>query len=73
MYHTWYFGDLPEDHYQVDSEREDMGKLNMIMKNIVNITCGTFFKLPSHREYKFAYLRITTRWTAGGGTWGSST
>ena len=73
MYHTWYFGDLPEDQYQVDSDRGDMGKLNMIMKNMINFTCGTFFEMPSHREYKFAYLRITTRWTAGGGTWGSST
>ena len=33
MCHTWYFGDHPEDHYQVDSERGDMGELNMIMEN----------------------------------------
>ena len=61
MYHTWYFGDLPEDHYQVDSEREDMGKLNMIMENIINITSGTIFKMLVHREDKFAYMRTTTR------------
>ena len=73
MYHTWYFGDLPEEHYQVDSEREDVGKLNMIMENIINITCGTYLKVPSHREYKLAYLRMTNRWTARVGTWGSST
>ena len=73
MYHTWYFEDLPEDHYQVDSERGDVGKLNMIMKNMINITCGTFLKVPSDREYKFAYWRTTNRWTARGGTWGSST
>ena len=72
MYHTWYFGDLPEEHYQVDSEREDVGKLNMIMENIINITCGTYLKVPSHREYKLAYLRMTYRWTARVGTWGSS-
>ena len=73
MYHTWYFGDLPEDHYQVDSEREDVGKLSMIMENIINITCGTYLKVSSHREYKLAYLRMTNRWTARVGTWGSST
>ena len=61
MYHTWYFGDLPEDHYQVDSEREDMGKLNMIMKNIINITSGTISKMRVHREDKFTYMRTTTR------------
>ena len=73
MYHTWYFGDLPEDHYQVDSERGDVGKLSMIMENIINITCGTYLKVPSHREYKFACVRTNNRWTARGGTWGSST
>ena len=49
MYHTWYFGDLPEEHYQVDSEREDVGKLSMIMENIINITSGTIFKMLAHR------------------------
>ena len=49
MYHTWYFGDLPEDYYQVDSERGDMGKLSMIMENIIIITCGTIFKMLAHR------------------------
>ena len=53
MCHTWYFGDLPEDHYQVDSEKEDMGEVNMIMENIINNTCGTIFKMPAHREDKF--------------------
>ena len=62
MYHTWYFGDLPEEHYQVDSERGDVGKLSMIMENIINITCGTIFKMPAHRRKdKFAFMRTTTR------------
>ena len=37
MCHTWYFGDHPEDHFQVDSEREDMGDLTMIMENIIKM------------------------------------
>ena len=73
MYHTWYFEDLPEDYYKVDSERGDVGKLSMIMENIINITCGTYLKVPSHREYKLAYLRMTNRWTARVGARGSST
>ena len=56
MYHTWYFEDLPEDHYQVDSEKGDMGEVNMI-----NNTCGTIFKMPAHRDDKFTYMRTNTR------------
>ena len=39
MCHTWYFGDHPEDHSQVDSEGGDMGESIMIMENVINITC----------------------------------
>ena len=57
MYHTWYFGDLPEDHYQVDSKREDMGKLNMIMKNIVIVLVAPFLKAHhDHGEHHQLYL-----------------
>ena len=45
----------------MDSERGDMGKLNMIMENIINITGGTIFKMLAHREEKFAFMRTTTR------------
>ena len=40
MCHTWYFGDHPEDHYQVDSKRGDMGELNMIIENVIIITAA---------------------------------
>ena len=53
MCHTWYFGDHPEDHSQVDSEREDMEDLNMVMENIVRNACCTFIKMPEHIENKF--------------------
>ena len=56
----------------MDSKRGDMGKLNMIMENIINITCGTIFKMPAHRKDKFAFMRTTTRWSAREGTRGSS-
>ena len=45
----------------MDSGRGDMGKLNMIMENIINITSGTIFKMLKHREDKFTYMRTTTR------------
>ena len=45
----------------MDSESGDMGKLNMIMENIINITSGTIFKMLVYREDKFAYMRTTTR------------
>ena len=45
----------------MDSERGDMGKLNMIMENIINITNGTIFKMLAHREDKLAFMRTTTR------------
>ena len=61
MCHTWYFGDLPEDHYQVDSEKGDMGEVNMITENIISKTCGTIFKMPAHREDKSTDLRTITR------------
>ena len=61
MCHTWYFGDLPEDHYQVDSEKGDMGDVNMIMENIINYTCGTIIKMPAHREDKFTYMSTITK------------
>ena len=73
MCHTWYFEDHPEDHYQVDSERGDRGELNMIMENVINIACRTFIKMPVHIEDEFMEMRTITRWTARGGTWGSST
>ncbi len=38
----------------MDSESGDMGKLSMIMENIINITSGTIFKMLAHREDKFA-------------------
>ena len=53
MCHTWYFGDHPEDPYQVDSEMGDMGELNMIIENIINIACRTFIKMPSPIEDEF--------------------
>ena len=53
MCHTWYFGDHPEDHSQVDSEREDMGDLTMIMENIIKNACRTLIKMPAHIEGKF--------------------
>ena len=71
MCHTWYFGDHPEDHYQVDSKRGDMGDLNMIMENDINIACRTFIKMPAHMEDEFTEMRTLTRWTARGGTWGT--
>ena len=71
MCHTWYFGDHPEDHSQVDSQRGDMGEVNMIMENVINITCGTFIKMPAHMENEFTEIRTITRWTARRGTWGS--
>ena len=37
MCHTWYFGDHPDDHSQVDSERGDMEELNMIMKAVSEV------------------------------------
>ena len=52
MCHTWYFGDHPEDLSQVDSEREDMEDLNMIMENIIKNACRTFIKMPEHIEDK---------------------
>ena len=52
MCHTWYFRDHPEDHYQVDSERGDMGELNMIMEKVINIACRTFIKMPAHMEHE---------------------
>ena len=61
MCHTWYFGDLPEDHYKVDSEKGDMGEVNMITENIISNTCGTIFKMPAHREDKSTDLRTITR------------
>ena len=45
----------------MDSGRGYMGKLNMIMENIINITSGTIFKMLKHREDKFTYMRTTTR------------
>ena len=71
MCHTWYFRDHPEDHYQVDSERGDMGELNMIMENVINIACRTFIKMPAPIEDEFTKMRTITRWTASRGTWGS--
>ena len=73
MCHTWYFRDHPEDHYQVDSEMGDMGELNMIKENVINIACRTFIKMPAHMEDEFMNMTTITRWTARGGTWGSST
>ena len=73
MCHTGYFGDNHEGHYQVDSEKGDMGELNMIMENVINIACHTFIKMPVHIEDEFMEMRTITRWTARGGTWGSST
>ena len=60
MCHTWYFGDHPEDHYQVDSEWGDMGELNMIMENVINIACHTFIKMPAHMEEEFREMRTIT-------------
>ena len=62
MCHTWYFGDRPE----VDSERGEMGELNMIMENVINITCRTFIKMPAHMEDEFMEMWTITRWTATG-------
>ena len=53
MCHTWYFGDHPEDNSQVDSKREDMEDLNMIMENIIKNACHAFIKIPEHIEDKF--------------------
>ena len=61
MFHTWYFRDLPEDNYQVNSEKGDMGEVNMITENIISKTCGTNFKMPAHREDKSTDLRTITR------------
>ena len=61
-----------EDNYQVDSEMGDMGELNMIMENVINIDCRTFIKKPVHMEDEFMEMRTITRWTASRGTWGSS-
>ena len=52
MCHTWYFGDHPEDLTQVDSKREDMEDLNMIMENIIKNARRTFFKIAEHTEDK---------------------
>ena len=71
MSHTWYFGDHPEDHSQVDSKRGDMGELKMIMENVINIACRTFIEMPVHMEDEFTKMRTPTRWTASRGTWGS--
>ena len=60
-----------DDHYQVDSERGDMGELNMIMENVINIACRTFIKMPAPIEDEFTKMRTITRWTASRGTWGS--
>ena len=78
MCHTWYIGDLPEDHYQADSEKGDMGEvimimeniILMIMENIINITCCAIFKMPVHRKDKFTYMSTITKWSMRGGTWG---
>ena len=43
------------------NERGDMGDLNMVMGNIINNTCGIFFKMPAHSEDKFIYVRGITR------------
>ena len=53
MCHTWYFGDQPEDHSQVDSDKGDIGESNMIVENVINITCPTFISKSEHREDKF--------------------
>ena len=42
--YSWYFGDLPEDHYEVDSEKVDMREVDMIMENIIINTSGTILK-----------------------------
>ena len=71
MCHTWYFGDHPEDHYQVDSKMGDMGELNMIMENVINIACHTFIKMPAHMEDEFIEMRTIIRWTESRGDLGS--
>ena len=45
----------------MDSGRGDIGKLNMIMENIINITSGTIFKMLKHREDKFTYMSTITK------------
>ena len=56
MCHTWYFEDHPEDLIQVDSKREDMEDLNMVMENILRNACCTFIKMPEHIEYKLTSI-----------------
>ena len=56
MCHTWYFGDHPEDLTKVDSKREDMEDLNMVMENIVQNACCTFIKMPEHIEDKLTSI-----------------
>ena len=45
-----YFGDHPEEHYKVNSERWDMGESNMFVENVVNDTCGTIIKMSADKE-----------------------
>ena len=48
----------------------DMGELNMIMENVINIACRTFIKMPAHMDDEFTEMRTISRWTASRGTWG---
>ena len=57
MCHTWYFGDHPEDHYQVDSEMGDMGELNMIMESVIK---SSWFK-PKQKKAHFGAKKSTKK------------
>ena len=37
----------------MDSERGDMGELNMIMEKVIIIACRTFIKMPAHMDDEF--------------------
>ena len=47
----------------MDSERGDMGEVNMIMKNVIIITCHNFIKMSAHMENEFTEIRTINRWT----------